>query len=97
MLFIIWDVSSRTCLWGSEIDDNRRAVFKANHLDCHLIEVDLTERNFKQFNKQLYDEVDVYTAGVPCQPFSMAGNAEGAADGQGRGVVGDYVIKTIQA
>ena len=74
-----------TRLWGGELDDNCRAVFKANHLDGHLIEVDLTERNFKQFNKQLYDKVDVYTAGCPCQLVSMAGNKEGTADGQGRG------------
>ena len=70
-----------THLWGGELDDNCRAVFKVNHLACHLVEVDLTECNFKQFNQQLYDKVDVYTAGFPCQPFRMAGNKQGTADG----------------
>ena len=74
-----------TQLRGGELDDNCATVFKLDRLACHLIEVDLTERNFKQFNKQLYDKVDVCTAGFPCQPIRMAGNKEGAADGQGRG------------
>ena len=40
-------------------------------------------------------QVDLYTAGFPCQPWSSAGKGEGRRDEQGRGLIFDHVLKYI--
>ena len=41
-------------------------------------------------------EVDVYTAGFPCQPWSSEGKSKGFKDADGRGRVFDHVAKYIK-
>ena len=40
-------------------------------------------------------EVDLYTAGFPCQPLSRSGLRQGRRDEQGRGNIFDYVAEYI--
>ena len=38
---------------------------------------------------------DVFMAGFPCQPFSVAGNGQGIADPKGRGIVIEGIMQYI--
>ncbi len=39
--------------------------------------------------------VDIYSAGFPCQPWSLAGLGQGRNDKQGRGKIIDYIMEYI--
>ena len=42
------------------------------------------------------EHVDIYVAGFPCQPFSVAGKRQGVHDTKGRGVILDYLLDYIK-
>lgn len=51
---------------------------------------DVTEESFRRAPR-----VDVFFAGFPCQPFSLAGRGQGLLDTKGRGVVICYLIRYL--
>ena len=63
-------ISGYRCVFASEIDDELRLLYKANHgLDPAG---DITQVDEREIPKH-----DVLCAGFPCQPFSLAGNKSG--------------------
>ena len=66
-------------LWANEIDSNACKTYRLNHKDIELIEgsvLDLIPKYLPQ--------VDILTAGFPCQPFSQAGHGKGFDDERGK-------------
>jgi DNA (cytosine-5)-methyltransferase 1 len=60
-----------------EIDPQACQTLRLNRPEWNVVETDL--RRFKAFG---FDGVDLLAAGVPCPPFSMAGQKRGADDGR---------------
>lgn len=58
-----------------EIDINACETLAANRPRWHVIQGDL-----KKFSGKKYDGIDLLAGGVPCPPFSVAGNQLGADD-----------------
>ena len=84
-------------LWGSENNPKYRAIFKANHPDCELVEEDVCARDFKTLkDKYRPGLIDIYTSGFPCQSWSRMGDRSGINDSKGRGLVGYSVLRTIK-
>ena len=76
--------------FSSETDNNAIKTIMANFMP-EKIEGDITKRELKNT-----PYVDVYIAGFPCQPFSIAGKQQGFHDEKGRGTVFFHVLKYIQ-
>ncbi|MDL0089678.1 DNA (cytosine-5-)-methyltransferase [Campylobacter gastrosuis] len=66
-------------VWANEIDHSACKTYRLNHKNTNLIEDDV--RNIS--NKNL-DDIDILTAGFPCQPFSQAGHGRGFEDERGK-------------
>ena len=52
---------------------------------------DITARNTNDV-----PEVDVYFAGFPCQPFSIAGKQQGFEDKKGRGTIFFNIVEYLK-
>jgi len=63
--------------WANEFDKNACKTYH-NNFKHQLIEGDVMEIDISAF-----DEIDVLTAGFPCQPFSVAGYRQGFDDKRG--------------
>ena len=66
-----------------------RKVLRSVH-EPRVVYDDVKKRDVKDM-----PQVDLYTAGFPCQPWSSAGKGEGRRDEQGRGLIFDHVLKYI--
>ena len=66
-----------------------RKVLRSVH-EPRVVYDDVTKRDVKDM-----PQVDIYTAGFPCQPWSSEGKGEGRRDKQGRGLIFDHVLKYI--
>ena len=53
--------------------------------------------NIKSRDVESMPEVDLYSAGFPCQPWSPEGKGQGRRDQKGRGDIFDYVLEYINA
>ena len=67
---------STKCMFACEKDLNMRQYFIALHGHPPLFYTDITVRT-------VYTECDIYTAGYPCQPWSLAGKGGGLNDTRG--------------
>ena len=76
-------------VFSSDNDKATANFIKANH-PPEIFYDDITRRNN---SKAPY--VDIYIAGFPCQPFSIAGKRQGPADSQGRGLIFNYILDYI--
>lgn len=63
------------CVAAMEIDSHACATLRLNRPEMKVIEADIREIRGKEFSG-----VDMVSAGVPCPPFSIAGNQLGAED-----------------
>ena len=66
-----------------------RKVLRSVH-EPRVVYDDVTKRDVKDM-----PQVDLYTAGFPCQPWSSEGKGDGRCDKQGRGLIFDHVLKYI--
>ena len=68
------------CLWANEVDEYACITYRHFKPQVRLISKDL--RSLSVEGDKL-EEVDVLTAGFPCQPFSQAGEMKGFEDPRG--------------
>lgn len=80
-------------LFSCDTDHHAKATIMANFPPEHFYD-DLTKRDNARAPK-----ADLYIAGFPCQPFSLAGNKQGFADQRGRGKlcfkIFDYIKEAL--
>lgn len=70
--------SGAEIVWANEIDEYACATYRRNFGDNYLQQGDI-----KDINLAAVPDMDVLTAGFPCQPFSVMGRQEGFADPRG--------------
>lgn len=64
--------------WANEIDKDACKTYKHNFPDCTLFECDVRDLDADKLS-----DIDIITAGFPCQPFSVCGKQAGFKDGRG--------------
>lgn len=64
--------------FSNELDDDACTTYSHNFSNCNLIEGDI-----RKINIEALPDVDVLTAGFPCQPFSIMGYKRGFKDPRG--------------
>lgn len=64
--------------FANEIDKDACKTYKHNFRNCNLFEGDI-----KKLNAKTLPDVDIITAGFPCQPFSVCGKQNGFQDERG--------------
>lgn len=67
-----------TVAWANEIDKDACKTYRHNFPNTMLIEDDI-----RRLNTLHLSDIDVLTAGFPCQPFSVCGYKKGFSDNRG--------------
>ncbi len=65
-------------IWANEIDSDACKTYRRNFPNVHLVEDDI-----RNVNPASLPNIDIITAGFPCQPFSVCGYKKGFADERG--------------
>lgn len=65
-------------IWANEIDKFACTTYRENFGNDYLVEGDI-----KEINENTIPDVDILTAGFPCQAFSIAGYQKGFEDDRG--------------
>ena len=80
-------------VFACDKDPDSKITIQANWTPANFYP-DITTRD-----NAISPEVDLYTAGFPCQSFSYSGKREGSYDAKGNGTifhyVHDYIVKTL--
>lgn len=66
-------------VWANEIDKYACKTYRENFGDKYLVEDDI-----RNINPNEIPNIDILTAGFPCQPFSIAGKLKGFDDKRGQ-------------
>jgi DNA (cytosine-5)-methyltransferase 1 len=81
--------ASCNVLWANENDAHSCATYELNHTQTTLI-----KKSVVGLTKDDLDEIDILTAGFPCQPFSQAGHGKGFDDDRGK--LFDHVVRLLK-
>lgn len=76
-------------IWANEIDCNACITYRSNFGDSYLVEDDIYK-----VDTDIIPEMDILTAGFPCQAFSIAGHRKGFDDE--RGVLFHEVMRVVR-
>ena len=70
-------------MWASEVDANYRAILEQTHPECSTVFADVCQRHHAALDfvaRRPADQLLVYMAGWPCQPYSSSGSRQGEQD-----------------